>query len=152
MSFSFSHLERFSYFSFSPLFSFFIFVSHHMRRAKRRWCVVCHIAMMMVSLWFWCLCGREFNLHNFDYDSVFVVKTTLKLEPREEIWNRDEGKYALTAIVACIVSKSKQKYFHLTLFNRICQNASACLSLILVADFESAWPLCSRHSALHFSI
>lgn len=30
----------------------------------------------------WCLCGREFNLHNFEYDSVFVVKSSLKLELR----------------------------------------------------------------------
>lgn len=98
-----------------------------------------------VSLWFWCLCGREFNLHNFDYASVFVVKMTLELEPREEIWN-GVGDAPLRESWA----NQSRKYFHLTLFNRICQNASACLSLILVADIKSAWPLCSRHSILHF--
>lgn len=108
---SFCHLNRFGYFHFH-----FLWILCLARRlAREALCfaagrvavlvtigsdndVICHITMMMVSLDLggWCLCGREFNLHNFEYDSVFVVKTALKLELRVKI-RKGQGKKTQTS-------------------------------------------------------
>lgn len=91
--------------------------------------VICHFTMMMVSLDLaaWCLCGREFNLHNFEYDSVFVVKTALKLELRVKIRKVQKKKNKNLVTTSGEARTNQSDDFHFTLLNEIHQSASVCL-------------------------